>query len=249
MQARPNIFFHKYHDIMLTGKMITSALKYSNIGNTYSKPKKETTDQIKIISQKSSSVFTPSERDGLFWCFYVIKNGFAAYEYPQTTSFINEKNIKIQLIENLREKKQLLKTKKIKNIKEDVEDDLANQQKISVKTFIALCISENINVLFIHKRKYFEMICDENSRYHVIHKYDNPEKYCYEIDTSNEEIEKYKKDFFEMESFEKPLKAISNYKVIELLGFAKKLGLEEKHENIHKKNKKELYELLVLELS
>ena len=248
MQAHPNIFFHKYHDIMLTGKMMTNALKYSNFGNTYSKPKKETINSNKSVSP-TASLFTPSERDGLFWCFFVIKNGFAAYEFPETTSFINEKNIKIQLIEQLREKKQLLKTKKIKNIKEDVEDDRANQQKISVKTFIALCISENINILFIHKRKYFEMICDENSRYHVVHKHDNPEKYCYEIETSPEQIEKYKKEFFEMESFEKPLKAISNYKVNELLGFAKKLGLEEKHENIHKKNKKELYELLVLELS
>ena len=143
---------NKYDDYMLTGKTLISALKYNrdnNINNNQKNEKSLGNNNLVETNTKDSSFFIPQEKDGLFWCFYVIKNGFAAYEYPGATSFVNEKAEKFKLIESLRTKKQVLKTKKIKNIKEDVEDDLANKSKIGMKTFIALCAADNINILFI----------------------------------------------------------------------------------------------------
>ena len=127
------------------------------------------------------SFFYPEQADQLFWCFYIIKNGFLMYEYPGNTSFINEKKEKFKCIEYLRENKALLKEKKIKNIKEDIEDELANKEKIGVKTFIALCIAHNIRVLFIHNRKCFDSDKDNTGKVSVVH-YDNNKKYCYEHD-------------------------------------------------------------------
>lgn len=244
-----NANIKKYEDYMLTGKTIIRTLKIKNDIITDGKKQQKDKKEINESKKKSdSSFFIPQEKDSLFWCFFVIKNGFAAYEYPGTTSFVNEKAEKFKLIESLRTKKQILKTKKIKNVKEDVEDDLANKSKISMKTFIALCAAENINVLFIHKRKCFELMCEEDNPFHVIHWYDNPEKYCYEMNLSKEALDKYRNTLFKWESLEKPLKAMSSYKSDELMELCNKLGLQEKVDNLNKKTKKDLYELLIMNL-
>jgi len=251
--------FEKYEDHMLTGKTIIRALKKKTMNesktNCYlkngNKNKNENGNGDENVIKKPEEVstfFMPQEKDGLFWCFFVIKNGFSAYEYPGTTSFVNEKALKFKLIETMRENKHVLKTKKIKNIKEDVEDELANKSKIGMKTFIALCASENINVLFIHKKKCFELVSVEENPFHVIHQHDNPEKYCYEMNVTKEAVDKYRNTLFRWESVEKPLKAISAYKSDELFDMCKKLGLEEKIENLNKKTKKDLYELLIMNL-
>lgn len=244
-----NANIKKYEDYMLTGKTIIRTLKIKNDIITDGKKQQKDKKEINESKKKSdSSFFIPQEKDALFWCFFVIKNGFAAYEYPGTTSFVNEKAEKFKLIESLRTKKQILKTKKIKNVKEDVEDDLANKSKISMKSFIALCAAENINVLFIHKRKCFELMCEEDNPFHVIHWYDNPEKYCYEMNLSKEALDKYRNTLFKWESLEKPLKAMSSYKSDELMELCNKLGLQEKVDNLNKKTKKDLYELLIMNL-
>jgi len=120
---------------------------------------------------KPPAFFYPREKDALFWCFYIMKYGFEKYEEPNARSFIHEKNMKFKCIEELREKKQLLKTHKVKNIKEDIEDELANKEQITMKTFIALCIAENMNILFIHKKKCFEIVMnpDSSAVSHVVH--------------------------------------------------------------------------------
>jgi hypothetical protein len=241
---------------MLTGKTLISALKYNRGNNSDSKNdlksggnKTDYTLFENAKANKEASFFIPQEKDGLFWCFYVIKNGFAAYEYPGATSFVNEKTEKFKLIESLRTKKQILKTKKIKNIKEDVEDDLANKNKIGMKTFIALCVADNINILFIHKRKCFELMCEEDNPFHIIHWQENPEKYCYEMNASKEALDKYRTTLFKWESLEKPLKAMTSYKADELMEMCIKLGLEEKlNASSGKKTKKDLYELLIMNL-
>ena len=245
-----NANIKKYEDYMLTGKAIIKALKLKNDASKDNK--KDNKDKYIVVDEikkkTDSSFFIPQEKDGLFWCFFVIKHGFAAYEYPGATSFVNEKAEKFKLIESLRTKKQILKTKKIKNIKEDVEDDLANKSKIGMKTFIALCAAENINVLFIHKKKCFEMMCEEDNPFHVIHWQDNPEKYCYEMNLSKEALDKYRNTLFKWESLEKPLKAMTAYKADELMDLCSKLGLQEKVDNLIKKTKKDLYELLIMNL-
>jgi hypothetical protein len=248
-----NANIKNYEDYMLTGKVIIKALKLKNEASIDNKKdKKDKKDKYTVVDEikkkTDSSFFIPQEKDGLFWCFFVIKNGFAAYEYPGATSFVNEKAEKFRLIESLRTKKQILKTKKIKNIKEDVEDDLANKSKIGMKTFIALCAAENINVLFIHKRKCFELMCEEDNPFHVIHWQENPEKYCYEMNLSKEALDKYRNTLFKWESLEKPLKAMSAYKADELIELCNKLGLQEKVDNLIKKTKKDLYELLIMNL-
>ena len=204
----------------------------------------------KQSNKEPEKFFMPKEKDKLFWCYYIIHNGFAKYEYPGVTSFVNEKTEKFKCIEMMRMNKQQLKIKKIKNIKEDVEDELANKQTIGMKTFIALCVASNINIMYIHRRKCFEIIFDDLLPVNVVHCISNSDSsgvtYSYEIAPTNEEIELYRTSLFAWESVDKPLKAISSYKLDELQKIVEALGFEK--DSMKMKTKKDLYEFIIMNL-
>ena len=252
-----NHVLNKLQDYMFTGKLMANISYNQSFIKDIDKNKDKkivlTTsyDDFKLQvkqNKEKDRFFFPKEKDQLFWCFYIIKYGFEKYEYPGTTTFVNEKSEKFKQIEHLRSNKQQLKIKKIKNVKEDVEDELANKQTIGMKTFVALCVVNNINLIYIHKRKCFEIIFDEESPIYVVHCHNNSDssgyKYCYEENISKEQIEKYRSEYFKWVCVEKPLKAITAYKLDELIELCKKLGLTE----MENKKKTNLYELLVMNL-
>jgi len=253
--ANYNHVISDLQDYMLYGKLLVHSLKMRLKMNTKHKIMTTNEDSIeqekeknKLMKKEKERFFYPSQKDQLYWCFFIMKNGFTAYEYPDISSFVNEKNDKIKCVTMLRENKQQLKGKKIKNIKEHVENELVNCSTISMKTFIALCVVANINVLYIQKRKCFEMIFDEDSPVHVVHDMLN-DKYCYEPDASKEQIEHYRKTMFTWESIEKPLKAVGSYTSDELVELSKQLGLETmKSGENKKKTKNELYQQIVMNI-
>jgi hypothetical protein len=61
-------------------------------------------------------------------------------------------------------------------------------------------------------------------------------------------MKKYREEYFNWESVEKPLKAISSYKVEDLVLLCQKLGLADKGVDLSKKKKKDLYELAIMTL-
>jgi hypothetical protein len=208
------------------------------------------------LQKRKPLAFVPRKKDNLFWCFYVIVNGFSKYEYPGNNSFENEKTEKFRLIEFLRkqENRSILKKYKIK--RDDTENDLANQERISPKTFLALCYTHNLNILFIHRYKCFKIHGGHpEDIYHVIHKYDPPHqnphglyKYAYDVDASAEDKAKYLDSnlFYEWETIDKPLKAISSYKVADLTRICQINKIIVKNEIEQKsKTKQEIYDLLI----
>jgi len=253
--ANYNHVINDLQDYMLYGKLLVQSLKTRSKMNAKHKIMtinensiEQEKEKEKLMKKEKERFFYPQQKDQLYWCFFIMKNGFTAYEYPDVSSFVNEKNDKINCVTMLRENKQQLKGKKIKNIKEHVENELVNCSTITMKTFIALCIVANINVLYIQKRKCFEMIFDEDSPIHVVHDMLN-DKYCYEPDASKEQIEHYRKTMFKWESIEKPLKAVGSYTSDELVELSKQLGLETmKNGENKKKTKNELYEQIVLNI-
>ena len=212
-----------------------------------------------ILEPKSMTVplqsknYVPRKTDTLFWIFYIIIHGFSEYELIGSNSFEVEKTEKYRLIELLRKKeyKDILKKNKITKIKEDLEDDLGHKERITHKTFFALCYAHKINVLFLHRQKCFQVHGgNPEDIYHVVRKYDPPDenphgnfKYVYEVEATNEDREKYKKTFFQWECIDRPLKAISYYKVKDLTDICVLLKLTE--DKYLKKNKQEIYEMLI----
>jgi len=210
---------------------------------------------INKYKKNNNKTFVPRKTDELFWIFYIIINGFSQYELIGSNSYEIEKNEKYKLIELLRKPEyiQILKKYKITKIKEDIEDDLGHKERISYKTFFALCYTHKLNILFIHRQKCFKIVAGkEEDNYHVIIKYDPPKenrhgnyKYVYITEHTQQEREKYidEKKYFKWENIDKPLRAISYYKLQDLINICILHKLQE--EEYIKKTKQEIYDLLI----
>jgi len=208
----------------------------------------------KNYKNKIETMYKPKQKDSLFWCFYVLKNGFFNYEMEINNQyFVVEKNEKFKYIELLRKNKDILKIHKIKPFTE-LEDDLANKDKISIKTFFALCIFENINILLVNNRKIYELLCtdiDEKHPINIVHRNNKTYEHSIELDTTNEIIQKYRDTYYKMSSFEGTLKSMSSYKLEELIELCIKLNINIEDPKVEQKSKqkmtkKDIYNLLVL---
>ena len=82
-----------------------------------------------------SNIYNIAENDKFFWCFYIINYGMSQYEQVYN-KFVEEKKIKIEMVEEIRKHKDILKQNKWK--KNDIESELTNDTEITAKTFICL---------------------------------------------------------------------------------------------------------------
>jgi hypothetical protein len=209
-------------------------------------------NEVKRKPQLTKNVmYKPKQKDSLFWCFYILRNGYSNYEMEINNQyFVVEKKEKFKYIDMLRNNKDILKLHKIRPFTE-LEDDLANKDKITVKTFFALCIVENINVLLVDKRKIFELTCvdiDEEHIVNIIHRNSQTGEHQIELDTTNDILQKYRETYHKMSSFDSTIKSMGTYKLDELLDLCNKLNIDTEFNNENtkkKKTKKDIYELLV----
>lgn len=255
-----NHVLEKLQDYILTKDNIRKSLEsiyglYNNEkGNNNEKMKENDKNMIdrkgkhtEKENDKKEKIYIPKEVDTLFWCFYIIKFGMEEYNNLTAVNIVVEKKFKIDYVTKIRQNKQLIRKFKLATLTH-IEDKLVNEQKIDIKTFFALCVTENINILYIHKKTFFELNINETKPY-IIHHLDN--KYGYEEikDELNEDLKDtenkinfYKTHFFQITSIDKPIKSMSYYKVDELVEICKKIGIECQTSNSKIKNKKELYE-------
>lgn len=196
--------------------------------------------------KKQDPFFIPKQKDGLFWCFYILVNGIEKYKSLDFINIVLEKTMKIDYVELLRKKKDLLKINKCAPLLY-IENMLVNEYKIDVKTFIALCVLENKNILFIKDKLYFELEMNNLSEINIIHFFRDNGKYGFEVE--NSKAEEYRKSLYKINNWDKPIKAISSYNSEELQEIATKLGLETKKEDGKNILKKELYEKIIIHLN
>lgn len=214
-----------------------------------SNEKNSTIKQIKQPKHNliKDTTYKPLKKDSLFWCFYILKYGFSKYEMEVGNQhFSIEKQEKFKYIDELRKQtnKDLLKIHKIKPFSL-LEDDLANQERISIKTFFSLCIIENMNIILIDKRKIYEILTTDDPKIHVIHRNSVSYEHYIELDVPTDKINMYKDNYYKMTNFDTSLKAMTSYKVEELLELCKKLEINTDIKEKKKMSKKDIYELLV----
>ena len=230
----------KLQDYMLNETTIKNSLdnRLENHNNVI-----KTNNYFEQKSKERINTFTPKQKDSLFWCFYVLKYGEQNYEMLENINIVLEKKLKIDYVEKIRKEKQIVKSYKFATLTH-LENQLANEEKIDLNTFFTLCVIENINILYVCKKTYFELLMNDD-KIHIIHRLDNYSKYGYEgIEQSK--IDLYRSTLFKVDSVEKPIKSISSYKVSELVEFCTKLGIEICVKDTNKnKSKKDLYESLI----
>jgi hypothetical protein len=239
-----------YNDVMkdlqyyiLTENNIKKALSKKLI--TGIKPKQNITEP---VLKANKNLFIPIEEDTLFWCFYILKNGDIKYETLHNKNNVIERQMKINYIDIIRKNKQIVKTYKFDTIS-NIESNLANDKFINIKTFLTLCAIENINILYINNKTYYELILNDDE-VTILYSIDNKKKYNikygFEKNTDNKS-NIVKSTLYKIDNIDKPIKSISSYTVPFLIDICKKLAIEITHkENGHYKSKKELYESICL---
>jgi hypothetical protein len=246
------------------GAMASRKNKKTHIPISTQDPTSEQTNTILHLSQQLAEnsapddYFTPKQSDSLFWCFYILCNGYKSYEY-ETNYFTAEQQFKIQTVEKVKrgDNKQILKDNKIS--KNCFESGIMGN--IKLKTLNALSLFYNINIFYIHNNTYYDMIVNAEKPTNII-RY-NPETYNYSVclgsgtgmsnDTQIsphicEYIEKIKESHWKLETLDKPLRAITSYSIAELVNICNKLDISITNESNKKKTKADLYSSILQKL-
>jgi hypothetical protein len=217
-------------------------------------------------------LFTPFIKgDKLFWCFYIILNGYDAYELNKCNAFAIEKQFKIQTVEKFKNIKNKLKEMKLK--KTELEDELVNKPKITIKGLYAMCLIYNISITYIYDRKYIELDCGgeldtdtgtdtgtEASMKRGIIVQNEKKEDALRISDKNdaaaeaadaEYLAKIRAEYWLISNIQKPLKAPSAYTTKELQEICEKLEIKTTsiiNEKVKPSTKKTLYEAILQRL-
>ena len=215
----------------------------NNISNTISNIDSNINNSNINKNSKKSTIFVPNEKDKLFWCFYIIKYGIIAYEMVENKNIVFEKKIKIEYVEKIRQNKKIIKQYKLSPLTQ-LEDNLVNDDKLNIHTFLSLCVLENINILFVKKNTCYEMNMNDSNELFILHSLNN-KVFGYEESTTVNS-ENIRNSLFKIDNIDKPLKCIASYKLADLIDIANKLVIELVSEQTNKnKTKQQLYEEII----
>lgn len=225
-------------NILRYNKDFTKSVHANNniSGNTQSNNKSDAQKSKKETFKQT--FFIPSQKDKLFWCFYILFNGFNDYEFIKNDSFKTEKQFKISSVEKMRTMKDKLKQFKIK--RSEMENELVNNITITLKGLETLCLIYDISLIYISGKKYYDITFGDKLS-GVIIKKDNGE-YAIKYEFDEEYITNIRNNYWLLESITKPLKAATAYTIKQLQTIAEKLEISLTNEDSKKKTKKQLYE-------
>ena len=200
------------------------------------------------VNENKATFFIPKEEDTLFWCYYIILNGDGNYQMLNVKNSVIAKQIKIDYVSKIRENKQIIKTYKFDTIT-SLENNLANDNNISIKTVMSLCAIDKTNVIFVSRKSYFELLMNDTGPIYIIRevefqsKYNK--KYGFEIADINS-LETIRTTLYKIDNLDKPIKSLSCYKVKDLTDICLKLGIGiTKPETGKQMTKNELYETII----
>jgi hypothetical protein len=241
------------HDYMLDDAHIRKALQMKITSEVAKKEKLEKREKKEKVEQNdkvciNKTLFAPAEQDSLFWCYFIMANGDAAYEILNNKNSLLAKQMKIDLVTLIRKSKDIIKTYKFDTIT-NIESNLANDAILNAKTFLTLCVIANINVIYISKKTYFESFMNDTDIVYIVREQTQTSKYVkkYAYEMGNQEmIQNIRQTFYKLDKIDKPIKALSAYKVEELVGICQRLAIEFLNKDSGKtKSKKDLYEAIV----
>ena len=200
--------------------------------------------RVKPIENKQvCDYFLPTHKDSLFWCFFIITKGQFTYESLHSSNFCEEMGEKIQIVENIGNHTDILKNNKWK--KSIIEHNLISEKKISLQTFFYICSTRDINVVIIKGRSIYILENNKDNSYELLLYSDNG--YMLSQHTPVDKlalISEYKVKYFNIENINKPLRAISSYKIAELRDISDRLDISHVSNDGKKYNKKQLYEII-----
>ena len=218
----------------------------------------------KVINKNENdfSLYTPFQKDKLFWCFYIILHGFNEYELHHSDYYITEKNFKISSVEKLRSMKTQIKEMKLKMKFNEIEDELVNQSQITLKGLEALCFIHKVSFVVISGKTYCDIDfngMDNNDNLKkgiIIQTSKDTKEYSIRYSNNNENnkdqdevyLTNVRNTFWKIENVQKPLNAVSGYTIKELHTICNKLDILIVSELGKNKTKPVLYQEILSKL-
>jgi hypothetical protein len=244
MLNRNNII-DELQEYMLNDSNITSFLKKKLI---ILKNEKQIEKPIEKTKKIEPALFFPNQQDSLFWCYYIMKNGEFSYESLHNKNSLVSKQMKITFIDTIRKNKNIVKMYKFDTLT-NIESNLANDANLNVKTFLTLCAVNNINVIYVNKKTYFELLMNDSNVIYIVNEVENQSKYntkCGFEMATEELLNNIRTTKYKLDKIDKPIKSESSYKLQDLLDICCKLVIELNNTKTgKKKTKKELYESII----
>jgi hypothetical protein len=195
------------------------------------------------------ALFVPAQQDSLFWCFYILKNGDASYETLNNKNSLVAKQQKIELVSVIRKNKDIVKMYKFDTIT-NLESNLANDDNLNLKTFLSLCAIENINVVYVSNKTYYEAMMNDSGVIYIVREIQSPankyhKKYGFELSTAPV-LDVIRNTLYKLEVVDKPIRAASAYKLQDLIDICCKLDIAITNKETGKnKSKNDLYESII----
>lgn len=213
----------KYQPLMMTNNNLLKIIpdNYQKIydNNLFDKNvdrnRDKNVDRQDNINKKNVKITDKDDR--LFWIFYELcyKDSFLEFD----KNFKKEKEIKIDSIKKLPEYKDLLKNYKLKIL--DLENELLNENKITVKGFFALCLVNGINIFYIWDNKYIQILSNNDSE--IIYLRNDKNREVELLD--KEKAELVISNHFLVENIDKWIKSVNSYTKNELLSISNRLKI------------------------
>jgi hypothetical protein len=186
------------------------------------------------ITTNHKSCYEPTQNDSLFWCIYIHIYGYNDYTQIGHKYGNSELNEKQKIIEFIKKNSKKIKDSNFKVSKSLCEEIISEFMVMNNQTtllgLIALSIYYNVSLFIVNKQKntYLKYSPnDYNGLPIVIYKLGKShKKYTTEMETTHDLVKHIEHTMLCLETIDKPLKSISNYKSNELLSIASKLKLE-----------------------
>lgn len=208
----------------------------------------EKTQLVPVKVEQKMEHIKPNLIDSLFWCLYIINYGYNDFQQITRNHRVKQLEIQSQVIDNIQKDKNRMKNTNFKftnvAIQELISDLLTITKAINYNTALSLCVLYNINIYIIDNSKgvYIKLISNteiELPTYAIYREKLNT--YSVDIEVLTADKITALENLICLESYSRPLKTISNYKIVELIELANKFKLLEENK---KYKKQELYELV-----
>jgi hypothetical protein len=190
---------------------------------------------ITIIETPEPSIecISPTHQDTIFWCIYIAMYGYNDYLQIDRNYGVKLNIVKKQISDWIGKNPSKMKQTNIKITKAAVQEImselLTSIRDTSYLTMMGMLVYHRINMIMISTNGksmvHFVSNVDVDQPTYVLHK-DSFGKYKLQVEPiTKEQIDELKTTIFCLESYLKPLKTVSNYKVDELQAIARQIGI------------------------
>ena len=197
---------------------------YTSSDTTAPETEEEAVFNPEVMNQYIFSL-NPSAKDSLLWAAYIMLYGTEKFETIEN-HYTESNTFKFALVELLRKNKPVLKSNKLKL--NALEESLIHKPFIGVETLQAIALCKNLSVCIVQDRKYYEVASGGGGGGggFIIEKIKG--KYALYVcpDRITAGYLKYiRENYWLMENISAPIRAISAYKLQDLVDICSKLNL------------------------